>query len=162
MSARLVPYLVNNISLMYKRTFNMRHKVVSLTQYNNKKSIFFVVLDKKNVSVSGSKFTCHWIHVFPYFFNDKKVGSWFYYTDSFGYSRLLRNSFSFYFKGCRMKETLGKRNMPKENIFFALLVILFYYSVWISFIILPDSKKYNWHSRAANFSNQITLPRTIV
>ena len=65
-------------------------------------------------------------------------------------------------KVAERKKLLGKRNMPKESIFFALLVILFYYSVWISFIILPDSEKYNWHSRAANFSNQITLPRTIV
>ena len=118
MSARLVPYLVNNISLMYKRTFNMRHKVVSLTQYNNKKVFFSSCWTKRMLALVGVSLRVI-EYMCPYSFYNKKVGSWFYNTDSFSYSRLLRNSFSFYFKGCRMKETLGKRNMPKENIFFA-------------------------------------------
>ena len=52
-SARLVPYLVNNISLMYKRTFNMRHKVVSLTQYNNKKVFFSSCWTKRMLALVG-------------------------------------------------------------------------------------------------------------
>ena len=38
---------------MYKRTFNMRHKVVSLTQYNNKKVFFSSCWTKRMLALVG-------------------------------------------------------------------------------------------------------------